>query len=103
MEQPVRRVPRLTPEARLKIRFESDTNRIRDLLNAGDIWLAKRVAKGLVRDIDRSCNDSELQGQYFDKIGELCGFYVSISDILGEHRYKSEARLAEKARFKGIR
>lgn len=102
MEQPIRRVPKLTPEMRLKISFESSSNMIRDLLKAGNIWLAKRTAKALVLAINDSGTDIELRGQYYDKIRELCGSYICIGDILEEHRYKSEARRAEKARFKGV-
>ena len=84
------------------MRFESSTNKIRELLDAGDIWFAKRVAKALVLTINDNCKDSELRGKYYDQIRKLCGTYVCIGDILEEHRYKSEALRAAKARFKGV-
>jgi len=103
MEQPIRRVPRITPEMKLKMKFESSTNKIEELLDAGDIWAAKRVAKVLVLEINRSCNNRELQSQYYSTIRELCGYYFCIGDFLDEHRYKSEARRAREAQARALR
>ena len=102
MNAPVRRVPRLTPEMRLKIKFESGCNTIRELLDKGKIWSAKQEAKALVLEINRRCPDRELQRQYYDQIRKLGGGYISVYDILEEHRYKSEARRMRERLKRGV-